>query len=237
MLAKTRAIVLRNTNYSESSVISKMYTREFGMRTYLLQGIKKGKSAIRPSMIQPLSVLQMDVYEKSSSNLNRVKELKSSPALINIQDDILKKSVAMFMLEIINQCIIEEQCEAELYDFLEAQILRLEKEETLAWFPIQFLLSLTPYLGVEPQGEFSKNTPYFSLNEGIFVQQYGINVTNEAIAEKLSLLLHPTLENQKIKINSNERKDILQALVQYFQIHITKNKQIKSIDILAELLN
>ena len=91
MLAKTRAIVLRNTNYSESSVISKMYTREFGMRTYLLQGVKKGKSPIRPSMIMPLSLVEMDVYEKATSNLNRVKELKSSPALLNIQDDIYIK--------------------------------------------------------------------------------------------------------------------------------------------------
>ncbi|MEY2925272.1 MAG: hypothetical protein RLZZ337_1822 [Bacteroidota bacterium] len=236
MLAKTRAIVLRNTNYSESSVISKMYTREFGMRTYLLQSIKKGKSAIRPSMIQPLSIVEMDVYEKPTSNLNRVKELKPSPPLLGIQEEIVKKTVAMFMLEIINQCIIEEQCEIELYDFLENEILILERETSLSMFPIQFLLRLTPYLGVQPQGTYSEQTPYFSLNDGVFLSQLGVNVLSDSISNYLSMLLNEDANTQST-LNASQRKEVLNALVTYFQLHITKNKQIRSIEILTELLN
>ena len=237
MLAKTRAIVLRNTNYSESSVISKMYTREFGMRTYLLQSVKKGKSAIRPSMIQPLSIVEMDVYEKASSNLNRVKELKPSPALLNLQDDIVKKTVAMFMLEIINQCIIEEQCEAELYDFLENEILTLENENNLTWFPVQFLVRLTPFLGVEPQGAYSEYTPYLSLNDGVFVNHQGVNVAEQAVSQNISYLLSHNTQEVEMTLSGNLRREILNTLIRYFQIHITKNKQIRSTQILAELLN
>lgn len=237
MLAKTRAIVLRNTNYSESSVISKMYTREFGMRTYLLQSVKKGKSAIRPSMIQPLSIVEMDVYEKASSNLNRVKELKPSPALLNLQDDIVKKTVAMFMLEIINQCIVEEQCEAELYDFLENEILTLENETNLTWFPVQFLVRLTPFLGVEPQGAYSRQTPFLSLNEGIFVSQHGLNVAEQTVSQNISYLLSHNTHKVEMTLSGNLRREILNTLIRYFQIHITKNKQIRSTEILAELLN
>ena len=59
MITKTKAIVLRNTNYGESSIISKMYTREFGVRTYILQSIRKGKSAI----ITPLLSLHLNIIK------------------------------------------------------------------------------------------------------------------------------------------------------------------------------
>ena len=83
MLSKTRAIVFRNTNYSESSVISKMYTREFGLRSYMFKGIKRGKSAIKPAMILPLSIVDMDVYNRPNSNINSVKDLKPTLLLID----------------------------------------------------------------------------------------------------------------------------------------------------------
>ena len=139
MLAKTKAIVLRNTNYRENSVICKMYTREYGMRTYILQSIRKGKAAIKPSMIQPLSLVQMVAYEKPNVGINRIKELKNVPLLMEIHDDIIKKSIALFLVEILNQCITEEQCEEELFDFIEKKILALESGDAPKYFPISFL--------------------------------------------------------------------------------------------------
>ncbi|MDB4107111.1 DNA repair protein RecO [Bacteroidia bacterium] len=236
MIAKTRAIVLRNTNYSENSVISKMYTREFGLRTYILQSIRKGKAAIRPSMIQPLSIVEMDVYEKSSSNINRVKELKNTPLLINIQDSMIKKSVALFLVEILNHCITEEQCEEELFDFLESQILNLEKLDPNSLFPITFLLSLSKYLGVEPQGHFSDQTSYFSIDEGIFKSEVGLNTSSTEVARLIDLVLNNSLKDAQ-KVHSVVRKETLNELMKYYQFHITKNKRIKSVEILSELLS
>jgi DNA repair protein RecO (recombination protein O) len=235
MITKTKAIVLRNTNYGESSVISKMYTREFGVRTYILQSIRKGKSAIKPSMIQPLSLVDLDIYEKPNSSINRIKELKNNPLLMDIQDSVPKKTVALFLLELLNQCIVEEQYEEELFDFIAAQIIFLEREPLNALFPINFMLRLTYYLGIEPQGEFSIDTPYLSLEEGIFLEQSGVSTVSKEISELISLLANNS-NWSLISINSDLRREGLNQLIKYYQYHITKNKKMKSVEILSELL-
>jgi DNA repair protein RecO (recombination protein O) len=212
-----------------------MYTREFGVRTYILQSIRKGKSAIKPSMIQPLSLVDLDIYEKPNSSINRIKELKNNPLLMDIQDSVPKKTVALFLLELLNQCIVEEQYEEELFDFIAAQIIFLEREPLNALFPINFMLRLTYYLGIEPQGEFSIDTPYLSLEEGIFLEQSGVSTVSKEISELISLLANNS-NWSLISINSDLRREGLNQLIKYYQYHITKNKKMKSVEILSELL-
>ena len=233
MIAKTKAIILRNTNYSESSIISKMYTREFGVRSYILQSVRKGKSAVRPSMIQPLSIVEMDVYQKPNMKLGRVKELKNTPLLVNIQDDMLRKSIALFYIEVINCCVTEEHCEEDLFDFLENEILSLEKTTVLSNLPILFLLSLSSFLGVQPQGLYGPSTQYLSIQEGVFVPQEGLDTLTEIESKFISLLLH---SKDKVLGNAALRKQALKQLIRYYQHHVIKNKEIKSVDILSELL-
>ena len=235
MIAKTRAIILKNTNYSDNSIISKMYTRQFGLRTYIFQSIRKGKSAVRPSMIQPLSLVQMDVYEKANSNIQRVKELKNEPMLLSIQDSIAKKSVAMFMIEMLNLCITEEQCDEHLFDFLEEYILKLESNSVGSVFPTLFLLELTKFLGVEPQGKFSATQPYFSLEQGVFTYIEETDSLTIQLSELLSLLMERKTVDYN-KVARTTKASLLNAMVRYYQYHLIKGKKVKSIGILSELL-
>lgn len=233
MIAKTKAIILKNTNYSESSIISKMYTREFGVRTYILQSVRKGKASVRPSMIQPLSLVEMDVYEKTTRSIGRVKELKNTPLLVNIHSDMMRKSIAIFYIEVLNHCITEELCEEDLFDFLEEQILQLETTESLSFLPLRFLLKLTTYLGVQPQGLYSTKTPYLSIQEGVFVHQMGTDTLSN---EESELVAHLMLTTSTTGGSTSIRKSVLKQLIRYFQYHVMKNKEIKSVDILSDLL-
>lgn len=233
MIAKTKAIILKNTNYSESSIISKMYTREFGVRTYILQSVRKGKASVRPSMIQPLSLVEMDVYEKTTRSIGRVKELKNTPLLVNIQSDMMRKSIAIFYIEVLNLCITEELCEEDLFDFLEIQILQLENTSSLAFLPLRFLLQLSSYLGVQPQGSYTKMTPYLSIHEGIFVHQMGTDTLSN---EESQLVTHLMQTTSTTGGNAAIRKSVLKKLIRYYQYHVIKSNEIKSVDILADLL-
>ena len=44
MLHKTRGIVFKTTDYSESSVIVQVFTEKFGMQSYMVNGAKKPKA-------------------------------------------------------------------------------------------------------------------------------------------------------------------------------------------------
>lgn len=234
MLSKTRAIVFRNTNYSESSVISKIYTREFGLRSYMFKGIRKGKSAIRPSMIQPLNIVDMDVYNRPNSNINSVKDLKPTLLLFDTQENMSKKSVALFMLEVLNQCITEEECEEELFDFIEAEIIDLENSILSPLKPITFMLELANHLGVIPNGNHTETTPYLCLEQGRFVGDIGLHTASLSVSSLLSELKN---RNSVTQVDGAIRREALNQISKYYQYHITKNKKLNSTEILAELLS
>ena len=44
MYVKTKGIILKNTNYSESSLITKIYTQTSGLKTFMLRGSSQRKS-------------------------------------------------------------------------------------------------------------------------------------------------------------------------------------------------
>lgn len=233
MIAKTKAIVLRNTNYSESSVISKMYTRSFGIRSYVMQSIRKGKVPIKVGMIQPLSIVDMEVYHKPNVDLGRVKELKNAPVLHGILSDIHKKSIALFYIEILNKCLTEELCEEELFDFLEAEILKLDKTDNVALLPHTFLLALTTHLGVQPFGQYSTSTAFLSIDQGAFIALEDIHCFNKEESKLASSIL--SLETD-VHGSLPVRKRLLRQLIKYYQHHVMKDKNIRSVDVLAELL-
>lgn len=234
MIAKTRAIVFKNTNYGESSLISRMYTRNFGIRTYMLQSIKKGKSAIRPSMVMPLSLVEMDVYEKNNANINRVKELKNTSLLLNIHSDIVKKSIGMFMVEILNQSIIEEHCEEELFDFIEQRILELEKNDINPLFPSLFLLDLAAFIGLAPNQNHSVETPYFDYEVGEYVPFNNLHT----LSLNISSMFYRLQRGESPSFGRNDRMELLKALTFYYQCNIIRSSRaLKSLEILSEILH
>jgi DNA repair protein RecO (recombination protein O) len=200
----------------------------------MFKGIKRGKSAIKPAMILPLSIVDMDVYNRPNSNINSVKDLKPTLLLIDTQLDMAKKSVALFMIELLNQCITEEQCEEKLFDFIEAEILDLEISLLSPLKPIVFMLELADHLGVMPNGYYSKNTPYLCLEQGRFVSDIGIHTLSIPVSNLLSEL---KTKNTVTQVDSSIRREALNQVIKYYQYHLTKNKKLNSVEILAELLS
>ena len=89
MLHKVRGIVLKTTNYGESSVIVQVLTDKFGMQSYLINGVKKPKAKIKMNMLQSLHLLDMVVYHKANTNIQRVSEVRQTPVFKTIPYDVL----------------------------------------------------------------------------------------------------------------------------------------------------
>ena len=101
MLHKIRGIVIKTTDYSESSVVAQIFTDKFGLQSYLINGVKKTKSKIKSNMLQPLHLLEMVVYHKPTGNLQRISELRNQPVLQSIPYDTIKSSLALFINEVL----------------------------------------------------------------------------------------------------------------------------------------
>ena len=58
----TKAIVLSAIPYSESSLICKLYTEEFGLKSYIIRSAKKKNSPTPTSHFQPLNTIEFEAY-------------------------------------------------------------------------------------------------------------------------------------------------------------------------------
>src|SRR5690349_12859257 len=108
MLHKTRGIVFKTTNYSESSVVVQVFTEKFGLQSYLINGVKKPKAKIKMNILQPLHLLEMVVYHKPSGNIQRAAEVRQQPVFLTIPYDIVKSSLVMFLNEVLYKAIRQQ---------------------------------------------------------------------------------------------------------------------------------
>ncbi|MFT5511935.1 MAG: DNA repair protein RecO (recombination protein O) [Bacteroidia bacterium] len=239
MLSKTRGIVVRNTNFKDNSVISHIYTHNFGMQSFMLHGVRNQKGNIRPSHIMSLSLVDLVFYKKENAGIQQVKELRCSPVLQSIHFNILKNSVALFMAEIISATVTEEEQNADLFQFLEQFILMLDLEsEKIGNYSIYFLVHLTRYLGFYPKGQYNENQ-VFNLNEGMFIDQAyeHLNCLSPEMSKSLWQMLHtPTSDLTDIHLPRTVRGNLLDQLLFYYEIHGLHGRKIKSHKVLREVL-
>jgi len=96
----TRGVVLHQIKYSESSIITKIYTEAFGIQSFLVRGVRKKGSKIKAGLFQTLSLVDLVVYFKEKSNIQNLKEIKSALPQTSIPFNIKKSTIAIFLKEL-----------------------------------------------------------------------------------------------------------------------------------------
>jgi DNA repair protein RecO (recombination protein O) len=239
MLVKTAGIVLRTLKYRDNSLIVDIYTEVLGLRSYMVQGIyaKKGTSTI--AYFQPLSTLDLVVYEREDKNLQRIKELKLKQSPLVQPFDMTKSSLFLFCADILRQILKERAGEENLYKIVNSTLYELqETKENLTCFPQYLLLSLTPELGIVPQGEYSTHNPYLDMREGLFVNQEPLHpdYMSPEISQLSSKLLQNPTAYSKIVAPREIRNIWLHKLLRYYEIHLNHFYELKSLPILSQVL-
>lgn len=239
MLHKTKGIVLKTTPYAETSVVVQLFTEKFGVQAYLINGVKKARAKIPINMLQPLHLLDLVVYHKHTAGLNRIAEARQLPLFQRIPYDIVKSSMAMFITEMVYKSIKHQGPDEELFAYLYNAICWLDSsEQTPTNFHLSFLLKLTKYLGFYPAPRLAEQ-PYFDLKEGVFSSFIPghILVLQEPHTSQWSMLLHTSLTMlNAVKINVSDRRVLLHKLIDFYQLHVEGLGEIKSLEILEEVL-
>lgn len=239
MLSKTRGIVLTNFKYSENSIIVKIYTEDFGLQSYLIRSVRNKKSKIKAGIFQPLTLLEFVAGHSKRSRLHSIKEITDCSQLNGISLDIKKSSVAIFIAELLNKAIREEECNKELFEFLFNTIHFLDKKEgRVSEFHLYFLLDLTKFLGFYPQNNFGENCAVFDLYNGKFQMQ--IPEHSYYLEMELSRYLHEIMtisDNDRDEhiIPSIIRKELINKMIDYYRIHLNGFSVLRSQSVLEEI--
>jgi len=232
MFDKTKAIILKKTVLAGNGVIVKMYTQEFGIRSYFGRVSKKNKN-----LYLPLSVVNITAYNNPKKNIQNIKDYELDVPLRSIYQDIYKSNILLFLNEILNQVIKEEEQNLAKFKFIENSLMRLENENLSMDFHLVFLMQLTQFLGFEPQ--LDSEQTYFDMEEGELTNI--IPVHSNFLDEKESILFKSLYETafgikQATNFDNKSRKRVLQILVTYYKYH-TDMRDLKSLQVLETIFN
>jgi Recombinational DNA repair protein (RecF pathway) len=73
MYQTTRAIVLHTVKYSETSIITKLYTEKYGLVSFLIKGIRSVKGRNKAALFQPLRILEITYSHRQNKNLQYIR--------------------------------------------------------------------------------------------------------------------------------------------------------------------
>jgi len=240
MQVKTSGIVLHSIKYTDSTTIITVYTRQFGKVSYMVHGINRKKSVNPAAFLQPLSLIEMDVYHIPGKNIQRSKEIRMEHPFTGIPFDPVKNALALFLSEVLYRTLRQTEPDENLYLFLENSILQLDYSESgISNFHLVFLLKLTRYLGFEPNQDDGK-VNYFDLMNGVFLNEKPAHAhfTLPEISADLIRALnadYSTMHN--LSFSRARRANLLQSLVEYYQLHIPDFHGLHSLPVLQSLFD
>ena len=236
----TPALVLHTTQYAETSIIAKLFTRQLGVRSYIIKGVRKSGSRAKQNLFQPLSYLDMVVYDNPKSNLNYIKEAALHRGAVTghtLQDVAVANALRFFMTELLYKALPEAEPMPELFDEVTRELDTIDESGTaVSHRPILFLLCLSRHLGIAPLDNYSLREPLFNLEAGRF--QFAAGGTLERAD---SLLLHHYLlavhnDGQPPVTTLGQRTRLIDSLVEYYQLHLAGFSHFSSHEILHSIL-
>lgn len=239
MLTTTEGIVLHTTKFRETSVIATIYTRDFGRQSYLIHSVRTKKSKNKAGLLQPLFMVDLVAYHKQTREVQQIKELKIKHSYQNIPFEIAKSTQAIFIAEVLFKTINEQETNAEMYDFIKNALSYFDLSESgSANFHLYFLFRLTEYLGFLPNTTLSGFEGWLDLKKGIIVPNEPAHphFANKEITRFIYILSTLKIgEIGELKIAHSVRGQLLEKLVEYYQLHFESLGKIKSLEVLKEV--
>ncbi|MBK6373156.1 MAG: DNA repair protein RecO [Saprospiraceae bacterium] len=131
-LRKEKGIVLRSFKYGETSLILDILTENFGLKSFIIQSVRKAKSRTSPSSVQLMAAVDIDFYLKEDTELFQLKEIRSNRLWISIYSDMRKIAMSMYMAEVTRKVVNKYENHSEIYDLLSVSLEMLENSHH-AW--------------------------------------------------------------------------------------------------------
>ncbi len=230
-------IVLRKIPYTSSSAIVHVYTHDHGPMAIMVRGLGKKKS--KSVNVQPLSVVEFECYYKPSKEVQTISNLDLAINHLPILTDPYKTTVCIFLAELLSKVLREEAPEPELYHFLRDGISHFSAHPFSPDFHLIFLGRLSSYLGFYPDLSARPGQTDFDLEHGHFTDHLGqsIHTLNETRSMALRKVFEAGLLSESLGLSQLNRRQALNDMMMYYQLHLDGMGKVKSLDVLEEVFS
>lgn len=207
MLVSSEGFIIKHTPYSDTSIILKVITRDFGLLSFLVKGAKSKSKSQNGNILRSMNLVELHFYHRENKSLKNIKSAQLIFAPDAQQFGIYKSAILMFMTELIGQTITEESnIDEEKFGFIKNEILALRDQSLDACFYLRFMTRFTELLGI-------------GLPENLRYHQ------------EIKLLAN----NQSIALCRIDRQAIFQIVESHYAEQIHNFKSIQSLQILESI--
>ncbi len=237
MIVTTKAIVLSALKYADYDLIVKCYT-EIGIKTFLLKRIfKQKKGKLSPAFFQLLTQLEITANFKPNKTLHFISEVNINYPYTTISQDVAKQTIVVFLSEVLSTVLREEEANPKLFSYIETALQWLDTHTKTANFHLIFLINLTKYLGFYPEN--SNDTLYFDLQNGKFTDsKSSLHLLSGENLTQFKTLLGTNFDAiETLKYTKKIRQELLEILIEYFELHLHGFRKPKSLEVLKTVFN
>lgn len=241
MMTRSRAIVLRTIKHSDTSVIVETYTATEGRTGFLVRIPKTRRATVKNVIFTPLALLELEWNMRPAVNLQRVRNAKPYVVFSSIPFEPKKTCISLFLAEFLCYALRESAPDKDMFDFIETSVRWLDATaDNCANFHIAFLLHLSQYLGFYPNLEGYAPHSYFDLTNGRFCT---VRPAHTHIIEPSEAGLLPTLMRMKyataprFTFTQIQRRRLLNALDEYYRLHLPAFPELKSLEVLRQVFD
>lgn len=216
MKYKSRAISLTYIKHGNTSIISKIFTEEKGLQTFIIKGVRSKKSKKKLSHFEPLKLLNLDGVFNKKKSLQNLSEITIVNNFDIITNKIYKDLIAFFIAEVSAKVLQENDQNRILFTFIWNTTIKLyASEKNHPNFALNYLLDLSKLLGFYPS-LFELKKPFFNLERGGFSNKH---IAGICLNQQDSSYLRDVLENINSSIPKEGRSSLLKGIIRYYKMH------------------
>ena len=146
---KAIAIVLRTVDFSESSSVMTLFTREFGKIRALAKGARRPKGPFE-SALDLLAICRVVFLRKSSDALDLLTEAKLERRFRPAGGELSNLYAAYYVAELLSELTDDDDPHVELFDAAEQALAALASSRDVAAIVLRFELTALRVLGHLP---------------------------------------------------------------------------------------
>jgi len=228
---ESRAIALLNHKYGEGAVIAKIFTEEYGLKSFSVKRNKSKKSKNKILLLDKMNLLTINAKNNSKKEIQYLSEINLAYAYQNTS--LKNKLIRLFIAEVLSKALIDSEKNINLFQFIwntNTQIDNLENVNNN--FCIIFLIQLSEFLGISPSTE-NIDLPYFNLNSGNFTNIK--NKNEEIIKGEIINYFKRLIIKENVIIPYQSRQELIKMLFRYYSIHHINLSNIKSYEVIESL--
>ena len=237
---KVQGIVIQTVRYGDTSLIVKVFTRRFGIKSYMVKGVFSRTSKNKAALFQHLNIISFVEAGKPNANaLGYLKDVQLDYTYQTLPFEMNKSAIMLYVSELLSKTLVGQEENDDMYQFVIHSLQWLDLvESSYANFPMFFTLELTRFLGFYPKPGY-KDGFCFDMMEGNFVADYPIHpyYLGASASTLLFRLLGKGIDEAcQVPLNVNQRRELMDGLIVFMRLHAPVMKNFQSHEVLKTVL-